>query len=719
MSSLLAQEDAFWRQRAKIHWLQDGDSNTKFFHAMASAKKKRNMIMKLQAENGEWVEKQEELCSVAKNYFDTLFSGNTGISNSILNYVPETITEDDNIMLLAPFKKEEFREALFQMNSNKSPGPDGLNPAFYKRFWDISGEEIFKTGVMWLEQGAFPLQVVETNIVLIPKKDNPVTMKDFRPISLCNVLYKIISKVLANRMKALLPKCISQEQSAFVENRYIIDNVMVASEILHHMKCKTRGKVGEVALKIDISKAYDRVNWSYVKSMMRKMGYHEKWVHWMGMCMESVQYHVQVNGEDVGLQSPGRGLRQGDPLSPYLFIICAEGLSILLKRLESRGEIHGVKVCWGAPLLTHLLFADDCFLFCRAEEREAKVVMDTLKKYEEASGQAINMQKSEIFFSKNTSGDMKEKMQSIFQVTESMGSGKYLGLPSMVGRKKKAIFNYIRDRIWKRIQNWSGKHLSKGGREVLIKSVAQSIPTYCMSSFLLPSTLGEEIQRMLNSFWWGSNRSNGRGINWLNWDKLTMRKEHGGMGFRHLYGFNLAMLGKQGWRLTTNHDTIVAKIFKARYYPRGSFLEANLGHNPSFIWRSIHTSQVIVKGGLRWRIGDGKNIRVWQDAWLRDEDNFFITTPMIAGKENMRVCDLMEAGGSGWRRNLIYEYFNTRDAHCISNIPLFGDMQEDTPCWKFSRNGEYSVKSAYYYTMENLVDNNELEWREIAKIFGD
>ncbi|KAK2434249.1 hypothetical protein QL285_019418 [Trifolium repens] len=199
-----------------------------------------------------------------------------------------------------------------------------------------------------------------------------------------------------------------------------------------------------------------------------------------------------------------------------------------------------------------------------------------------------------------------------------------------------------------------------------------------------------------------------------------MRKEHGGMGFRHLYGFNLAMLGKQGWRLTTNHDTIVARIFKSRYYPRGSFLEANLGHNPNFIWRSIHTSQVIVKGGLRWRIGDGTNIRVWQDAWLRDEDNSFITTPMIEGRENMRVCDLMEAGGGGWRRNLIYEYFNTRDAHCISNIPLFGDMQEDTPCWKFLRNGEYSVKSAYYYTMENLVDNNELRvegnWQNIWEL---
>jgi hypothetical protein len=170
-------------------------------------------------------------------------------------------------------------------------------------------------------------------------------------------------------------------------------------------------------------------------------------------------------------------------------------------------------------------------LFCRAEEREAMTLLDALKKYEDASGQAINMQKSEIFFSKNTSEAMKEKMHNIFQVTESMGSSKYLGLPSIVGRKKKAIFNYIRDRIWRRIQNWSGKHLSKAGREVLIKSVAQSIPTYCMSSFLLPQTLGEEIQRMLNSFWWGSNRNNGRGINWLSWDKLTMRKEYGGMGF--------------------------------------------------------------------------------------------------------------------------------------------------------------------------------------------
>jgi hypothetical protein len=427
-----------------------------------------------------------------------------------------------------------------------APGPDGLNPAFYKRFWSLCGVELFHAGVAWLEQGSFPEQIMATNIVLIPKKENPETMKDLRPISLCNVLYKIISKVLANRLKPLLSHCISQEQSAFVEQRSIVDNVMIAAEIIHHMKCKTRGKMGEVALKIDISKAYDRVDWNYVKSIMVKMGFHDKWVRWMSMCMESVHYQVLVNGESVGPVRPKRGLRQGDPLSPYLFIICAKGLSGLLKKSESRGEIHGIKVCRGAPLLTHLLFADDCFLFCRADESECNRLKEVLTKYEEASGQAINLQKSEIFFSKNTAENVKTSIKNVFQVTEGMGSGKYLGLPSIVGRKKKAIFGYLRDRVWKRIQQWSGKHLSKAGREVLIKSVAQSIPTYCMSTFLLPTTLGDEIQRMLNSFWWGSNREQNKGINWLSWDKLTMRKEFGGMGFRHLHGFNLAMLGKQG-----------------------------------------------------------------------------------------------------------------------------------------------------------------------------
>jgi hypothetical protein len=253
-----------------------------------------------------------------------------------------------------------------------------------------------------------------------------------------------------------------------------------------------------------------------------------------------------------------------------------------------------------------------------------------------------------------------------------------------------------------------GKHLSKAGREVLIKSVAQSIPTYCMSSFLLPTTLGDEIQKMLNSFWWGSNRQNGKGINWLRWEKLAVRKEHSGMGFRHLYGFNLAMLRKQGWRLETNQDTIVAQVFKARYFPKGSFVNARLGHNPSFVWRSIHASQVVVRGGLRWRVGNGSKVKVWYDPWLQDEGKGFVTSPIAIGSENLVVSDLIDHNAHVWRTNIINELFNARDAQTIVAMPIIDEVEEDKRIWNFTPHGEYSVSSAYRYIMENLVDNTDL-----------
>jgi hypothetical protein len=258
----LVKEEAFWKQRAKMHWLKEGDLNTKFFHMSATARSNVKKIDRLKNENEEIITGQQNLCEVARRYFHDLFTPKGGCLEPVLSLISSRVTAEDNTRLEAPLTKEEVRVALFQMHPDKSPGPDGFNPAFYQKFWDMCGDEVFSSVKDWLGRGYFPSSLNETNICLIPKCDNPGSMKDFRPISLCNVLYKVVSKLLANRLKGVLGKYISEEQSAFVEGRSIIDNALIAIEIIHCLKRRTKGAKGELTLKIDFSKAYDKVEWS-------------------------------------------------------------------------------------------------------------------------------------------------------------------------------------------------------------------------------------------------------------------------------------------------------------------------------------------------------------------------------------------------------------------------------------------------------------------------
>lgn len=280
------------------------------------------------------------------------------------------------------------------MHPDKASGPDGLNPAFFQQFWLILGKKVFTCCKEWLNKGSFPASLNDTNVVLIPKKENACCMKDLRPIALCNVLYKILAKVLANRLKLILPELISENQSAFVPGRNITDNVLVAFEVVHHMSKKNRGNDGEVALKLDISKVYDRVDWSYLKARMLEMGFCNKWVDWIKMCVNTVSYEFCFNGSVVGPIGPTRGLRQGDPLSPYLFLFCVKGLSKAMNKAAATGVIHGEQISLSGLVITHLLFADDIFLFFRANTAESVAIKALLNDYAILSGQSINFHTS-------------------------------------------------------------------------------------------------------------------------------------------------------------------------------------------------------------------------------------------------------------------------------------------------------------------------------------
>ncbi|GAU34086.1 hypothetical protein TSUD_255820 [Trifolium subterraneum] len=693
-ANILIQEEAFWRQRAKMHWLKDGDLNTKFFHSSATARAKVKKIEKLRNDEDVVVTGQQNLEEVVRKYFQTLFQPKGGNQEPVLSLISPRVSAEDNAFLEAPITKEEIRTALFQMHPDKSPGPDGFNPAFFQNFWHLCGDEVFAATKEWLQRGYFPSTLNETNICLIPKCDSPQSVKDFRPISLCNVLYKMVSKLLANRLKHFLDKCISEEQSAFIEGRSIIDNALIAIEIIHTLKRRTRGANGELALKIDISKAYDKVEWSFLKSMLIKMGFSETWVRWMMLCVSSVNYSALVNFEKVGPIHPGRGLRQGDPLSPYLFIIVAEGLTSLIKKAVDGGEIHGIKICRGAPSVSHLLFADDCFLFCRANLSETRKLMEILEVYEQASGQEINLTKSEVFFSRNFSRAAQEDLSNMMGVKHVMGTGAYLGLPSMVGRSKKETFAFIKDKIWKRINSWRSRHLSRAGTEIMIKSVLQAIPAYVMSIYLLPDSLIDDIERMINAFWWGGGDNN-KGIRWLAWKRMACPKEEGGLGFRDFQLFNMAMLAKQGWNLINNPNSLVAKVFKARYFPHSSLLDSKLGNNPSFTWRSIWKSRKVLLHGCRWSIGDGSNIKVMGEPWLRVEDGGWVESPQNQCVYNLSIQQLMLPNSKHWDVDKIHSLFSERVANMILAVPLLHLVERDRVVWNEESDGIYSVRSGY------------------------
>lgn len=254
------------------------------------------------------------------------------------------VSQAMNFALTQPFTKEEIKKSLFDMHPAKAPGVDGMPAGFFQNFWSIIGESVTKACLKFLNEGCELGSLNHTLIALIPKVKDPKLVTEFRPISLCTVVYKILSKTIANRLKPHLPAIILPEQSAFVPGRQILDNVLVAFETMHKLKAHRKGKVSLMAIKLDMSKAYDRVEWPFLRAMMEKLGFCSKWIDLVMKCVSAVSYSVLVNGRTCGDFKPTRGLRQGDPLSPYLFLLCMEGLVSILRKCSVENNFMALKL---------------------------------------------------------------------------------------------------------------------------------------------------------------------------------------------------------------------------------------------------------------------------------------------------------------------------------------------------------------------------------------
>ncbi|KAL9151827.1 hypothetical protein ABFS82_11G077500 [Erythranthe guttata] len=420
--------------------------------------------------------------------------------------------------------------------------------------------------------------------------------------------------------------------------------------------------------------------------------------------------------EEFGAVKPTRGIRQGDPISPYLFICCAEILISMIHQACNRGELHGVKITPSAPVVSNLCFADDTFVFSHATEDDAISLKKILEKYARLSGQEINFEKSTMTFSPNTSSTKRDSISRIlnFEVVER--HEKYLGMPATMGKTRKQLFSYIRDRVWAKLRGWGEKLLSQAGKEILIKAVIQAIPTYVMSCLLLPKGLLLDIERAAQRYWWSSG--NQRKMSWVSWKKLCETKTVGGMGFRDMWCFNVALLAKQAWRILTRPDLLLTRIIKARYFPNGDLFSADLGSRPSATWRSICYVREYLYGGLRKRIGNGHQTSIWSEPWLANPGQCRIITkrPTHSSFPD-RVSDIIDPIHHTWNENLINTFFWPVDRSRILEVPI-GHMEvEDRWIWRFSKHGNYTVRSCYHnaLTMEITKKQETVEARSWTK----
>ncbi|GLT61796.1 hypothetical protein SLA2020_344780 [Shorea laevis] len=353
--------------KSRSNWIVDGDKNSKFFHLSTIKHRNHNRIHCLRSSNEEWITDPRGIANLIRNHFVHLFS--SSLEHSFHDSFNNLRVDSSSLIDLSGLDgipdDQEIRAGLFCLKPFKAPGPDGLHPAFFQKLWDSVKEVICADIKQAFSSTTIPVEWNNCLISLIPKIKNPETVKQFRPIGLCNTSYKIISKILVNKIKPFLDSLISPYQASFVPGRKGIDNVIILQELVYSFS-KKKGRKGDMIIKLDLEKTYDCLEWSFIREALVFFNFPAKTISLIMSCIFSRNISILVNGDKIEPFSPSRGIRQGDPLSPYIFILCLEFLSIKIFADMASGLWKGSKAGKSGPILSQLFFADDLIFVGKA-----------------------------------------------------------------------------------------------------------------------------------------------------------------------------------------------------------------------------------------------------------------------------------------------------------------------------------------------------------------
>lgn len=433
---VLEQEETIWFQKSREKWIALGDRNTSYFHTTTIIRRRQNRVEMLKNGEDVWISNAQELENMAVEYYRRLYSMED--VPAAVDGLPDTgfarLMGDELVRLSKPFSEAEVEKAVRSMGRYKAPGPDGFQPLFYHDCWETVGESVVKFVLDFFSTGRLPLSTNDALVVLIPKIEKPERITQFRPISLCNVLFKIITKAMVLRLKTIIGKLIGPSQASFIPGRLSQDNIVLVQEAVHSMGRK-KGRKGWMLLKLDLEKAYDRIRWDFLEETLRVAGFEEKWVQWIMKCVVGPSMTILWNGEKTEPFKPSRGLRQGDPLSPYLFVLCLERLCHMIDRFTAVKEWKPISLSQGGPKLSHVCFADDLILFAEASVAQIKIIRRILEAFCAASGQKVSLDKSKIYFSKNVSRDLESMISVESGIKSTRDLGKYTTDSTWLGKE--------------------------------------------------------------------------------------------------------------------------------------------------------------------------------------------------------------------------------------------------------------------------------------------